>query len=78
MTAEQAQQLSAFNKEIATLDGDVLLKRWIEFENSDESKEPDLGLMKSLALESRLQAVFGVMWKQDTKAQQEALRAQRP
>jgi hypothetical protein len=78
MTPQQAQQLRTFTEEIGSLDGDCLLKRLAQFEDSEESREMDLGVAKRLSLEARLVAVFGVMWQLDTKDRLEALRTSRP
>ena len=57
--AEFAFLLEKFKQEIKTLKGDDLLDKWIAFEGSEESKEPDLGVHKSLNLEATLVQEFG-------------------
>ena len=58
--AELGFKLEQFKKEIAPLNGDDLLDRWIKLKDSEESKEPDLGFLKIATLEAVLVQQYGI------------------
>ena len=58
--AEVTLALEQFRKEVEALSEDALLDKWIAFNGSAESEEPDLGLLKSICLESVLMKKFGL------------------
>ncbi len=62
--SEVAIKSEQFKSEVLTLEGDDLLDKWIEFDGSAASKESDLGILKSLILESAMQQKIGMDWKQ--------------
>lgn len=63
-----------FMHEVAALKGDALLDRWIVFEDSPESKEPDLGVLKSNCLEVALTNAFGFgQWQNAVRARRKAI-----
>jgi hypothetical protein len=66
--ADVALAFEQFKKQVETLKGDDLLDRWIAFNGSAESKEPDLGLMKDMCLEALLQREFGFSWRKAADA----------
>ena len=78
-TAEVSNGFEQFKSEVADLEGDALLDKWIEFDGSAISKEPDMGLLMNLVLEATLAKTFGVMeWHEKVeerrKAKQDANR----
>jgi hypothetical protein len=73
MPAEVEIALEQFKSEIMGLEGDALLDKWIEFDGSPASKEPDLGVLKSNCLEAALIQIFGLMeWRKKVAARREA------
>jgi len=76
MTPAQAALYERFKNEVERLDDVALLDRWIAFDGSPESTEPDLGLVKSMALEGLLHKTFGVMeWRGKVDERRKAVEA---
>ena len=67
-----AFRFAEFKKEVEPLEGDDLLDKWIDFEGTPESKEPDLGLLKKMFLESALAAKFGISWHKAVEARRKS------
>jgi hypothetical protein len=73
MNAEDSLRYEKFRQQVETLKGDELLDKWIEFDGSSDSKEPDMGLAKSLCLEAALTMEFGVgAWQKAVEARRKA------
>jgi hypothetical protein len=71
--AEVALAMRQFAKEVDALDGDGLLDKWIAFKDSAEAQELDLGLQKSLYLESALVTKFGLGgWRKAVESRMKA------
>ncbi len=70
--AELDLALQLFRDEVAALDGDGLLDRWIALKGSDEVKVPDLGIGKSLYLEAALIGKFGIEYHKAVEARAKA------
>lgn len=71
--AEIEFALEQFRQEVESLKGNDLLDKWIAFENSPDSREPDLGLLKSNCLEVALIQEFGLgEWQDAVNARKKA------
>ena len=73
--AEESAHMEQFRTEVARLNGDNLLDKWIAFDESPESKVPDLGIQKSLILEASLVAEFGYDWYKAVASRRDAKNA---
>ena len=68
-----------FKNDVEDLEGDTLLDRWIEFDGSAASKEPNLGLLKRGFFEAILIKTFGLMeWHQKVEARKRAKKDANP
>lgn len=73
MTPEQGIEFEQFKNKVAQLTGDDLLDKWIDFKASAASKEPDLGLLKSICLEQALIGEHGFgKWQKAVEARKAA------
>ena len=63
ISTEVALLLKQFKRAVESLKGDALLDKWISFENSAESSQRGLRVLKTQCLEILLIKNFGYGWR---------------
>ena len=63
ISTEVALLLKQFKRAVESLKGDELLDKWISFENSVESSQRGLRVLKTQCLEMLLVQNFGYGWR---------------